>query len=129
MKKGESGLTMIVSVIVVIIVLMQYFIFFVFFPHKITQSGEYIGSELDLNLMTFVKLNSDLIVKSVKNNNYNELEKEINKLEFDKCWELKIKDKTFKKDDCDIKNPETTIMNIPNYDNQPIKIILNVNKK
>lgn len=129
MKKGESGLTMIVSIIVIIIILMQYLIFFVFFPHKITQSGEYIGSEIDLPLITFVKLNSDLIVKSVKNNDYNELETEINKLEFDKCWELKIKDKTFKKDDCSIKNPEMTIINIPNYDNQQIRITLDVDKK
>ena len=132
MKKGdESALTILVSLIVLMIIISQYFIFFVFFPHKIIQpdSQQYIGSEIDLPLMTFVKLNSDLIVSSVKSDDYNNLEKKIDELEFDGCWELKIKDRTFNKNNCDIKNPETTVMNIPDYSNNQIKIILNVNKK
>ena len=130
MRKGdESALTILISVIVLMVIITQYFIFFVFFPHKITQSDQYLGSENDLGLMTFVKLNSDFIVKSVKNNNYEALEKEIYKLNFDKCWELKINQKTFNKNNCNIKDYETTIMSIPDYDNNQIKITLNINKK
>jgi len=132
MKKGDAtGLVIIISVIAIIIIITQYLIFFVVLPNKSIQVDikEYIEEELDLTLMTFVKLNSDLIVKSIKNNNYAELEKEINKLEFDKCWEIKIQDKIFNKNNCKIKDPNIAIQNIPDYNNNQIKIELNVNKK
>lgn len=132
MKKGEGeGLTIIISVIILMIIITQYFIFFVLFPNKEIKidSEQYTGSEPDLDLITFVKLNSDLMVKSVKNDDYKGLEKEINKLDFDNCWELKINEKTFNKNNCNINNPETAIINIPDYNNNQIKITLNVNKK
>ena len=131
MKKGqETGFVILISLIALILLVSQYYIFFVLSPNKIIQinSRQYISSEIDLDLITFVKLNSDLIIKSVNSNDYNELEKEINKLKFDKCWEIKIQDKIFNKD-CKIKDPDMTIMNIPNYNNNQIKIILNINKK
>ena len=130
MKKGqETGLSIMVSLIVLIIIITQYFIFFVFFPDKIIQpdSEQYIGSEIDLDLISFTKLNSDLIVKSVNNNDYTELKKEINKLKIDECFEIKINEEEF--NNCKIKDPDTTIMNIPNYNNNPIRITLNINKK
>ena len=132
MKKGEeTALAIMVSLIVLVLILGQYYLFFVIIQNKVIQpnSEQYIGSELDLDIITFAESNSDLIVKSIQNKKYEELEKEINKLEFDSCWELKIKNKVFNKDNCNIKNPETTIINIPDYDNNQIKIILNVEKK
>ena len=132
MKKGEeTALAIMVSSIVLVIILGQYYLFFVIIQNKVIQpnSEQYIGSELDLDIITFAESNSDLIVKSIQNKKYEELEKEINKLEFDSCWELKIKNKVFNKNSCNIKNPETTIINIPDYENNQIKIILNVDKK
>ena len=109
---------------------MQYFIFSVFFPHKSVQSDAYFGSEIDLDLINFVKLNSDSIVKSVKDNDYNDLSKEINKLYFNnRCWELKINDKVFNIYNCGIYKPEAATVSIPDYNNNNIIIILNVNKK
>ena len=138
MKKGqETGLTILISVIVLIIIVTQYFIFFVISPDKTIISPEsqsQIGSEIELDLMTFVKLNSDLIIKSTKNNNYDELEKEITKLNLGDCWRIKIKDKTFqsknfdKTYECQVKFKHTTKTNIPDYNNKKIEIKLSINK-
>ena len=130
MKKGQgTGLAMIVSLIVLIIIITQYFIFFVIFPNKVIQPDpeQYIRSEIDLDLISFVELNSDLIVKSVINDDYKGLKEKMKKLEPNRCWEIKINQEII--NNCKIKDSDTTIMNIPDYNNNPIKIILNINKK
>jgi len=127
MKKGESGLTMLISVIVIMIILIQYLIFFVFFPNKTITVSEYKPSESDLLLINFARLNSDLIVQSVKEDNYVELEKIIQNINIKKCFEIKIKEKVFS--NCGIKNPEMSIINIPDYNNNQIRITLITEKK
>ena len=143
MKKGEgTGLSIIISLIVIIIIITQYFIFFVIFPSETIEldSKQYIGSEIDLELITFTKLNSDLIIKSVNNNDYDELEKEITKLYLlGDCVNLKINNKLFRIEDCENRpggqlgisspiNYQESIMNLPNYNNNPINIILKIKK-
>ena len=71
MRKGEgTGLAMIISVIVLIIILTQYFILIILFPSKTINADirDYVGSEEDIEFISFVELNSDLIIKS-KNSN------------------------------------------------------------
>ena len=143
MKKGqETGLSIMVSVIVLLIIITQYFVFFVFFPNKTIKpdSTQYIGSEINMELITFTKLNSDLIIKSINNNNYLELEKEMEKLYLlGDCVNLKINKKLFRKEDCDNKpggqlgvspiiNYQESITQIPNYNNIPINITLKMKK-
>lgn len=127
MKKGESGLTMLISIIVIIIILIQYLIFFVFFPSRTITVNEYKAPGEDLLLINFARLNSDLIVKSVNEGSYVNLEKEIQSINIKKCFEIKIKEKAFS--NCDIKNPEMSIINIPDYSNNQIKITLITEKK
>lgn len=127
MKKGESGLTMLISVIVIIIILIQYLIFFVFFPHRTIITDEYEFYETDLTLINFARLNSDLIVRSVKEDNYEELEKGIQNINIKKCLEIKIKEKIF--GTCDVKNPEISLITIPDYGNNQIKVTLIMEKK
>jgi len=135
MKKGEAGLTMIISVVVLIIIILQYFIFFVWFPDiiqpKSTQNIQ--GGEAEVELLTFVKLNSNLILTSVKNNNYVELNKNIESLDWGLCWRIKINDKTFQSEHanslvCASKTKYSTNTNIPDYYNNNINIILELGK-
>lgn len=134
MKKGqETGLTMLISVIVLMLIIGQYFIFFVFFPDIISPKFQQESiSEIELDLLTFVKSNSDLIIKSVQNNNYDELEKEITDTNIGECWKIKIKDKTFQSKmatyECQVKAKHTTKTNIPDYNNNKIEISLIINK-
>jgi len=127
MKKGEAGLTMLISVIVIIIILTQYLIFFVFFPSRKTVTNEYQISENDLLLINFARINSDLIVRSVDKNEYKDIENVVKNIDADECFEIKIKERTFK--NCDAKNPEMTIMTIPDYNNNQIEITLLMGKK
>ena len=76
MRKGEgTGLAMIISVIVLIIILTQYFILIILFPSKTINADirNYAGSEEDIEFISFVELNSDLIIKSKNSNDYTEL--------------------------------------------------------
>ncbi len=127
MKKGEAGLTMLISVIIIIIILTQYLIFFVFFPNRNIIANEYKTSENDLLLINFVKMNSNLIVKSVKNNDFKDIEKSIQEIKVSECFEIKINEEKFS--NCHIKNPEMSIITIPDYNNNPIKITMFVEKK
>ena len=130
MRRGAStGLVLIVSIIVIILIITQYFIFFVILPKKSIQVDikEYLEKEMNLPLITFVKLNSDLIVRSVKNNNYIELENEIKKINFGDCWEIKVQNKVF--NNCNVKKPEISTIIIPDYNNNPIEIELKVDKR
>lgn len=136
MKRGEAGLTMLISVIVIIIILTQYLIFFVFLPNRNIISSQYIGSESDLLLINFVKLNSDLIVKSVRTNNYMVIEEVIKGIKTNKCIEININDRMFSNCNGEIKTREMSIistpdidlekteMTIPDHDNNQIKITL-----
>ncbi|MBS3143307.1 hypothetical protein J4446_00295 [Candidatus Woesearchaeota archaeon] len=131
MKKGQgTGLALIVSTIILILIITFYVIILVLIPGKSIEikSEQYIGSESDINLINFVNLNSDLIVKSVSSYDYTELEKEIYKSNIDECWEMKINEKRFS-NNCEIKNPYTTEMNIPDYEGHTIKIIFTTNSK
>ena len=128
MKKGESGLTMLISIIVIIIILTQYFIFFVLFPHKTTQSAQNVdNSENELFLINFARANSDLIVKSVKTDNYKEVEEAIRKIKTKECFEIKINKEKFS--NCHIENPEMSITTMPDYNNNQIKITLLTEKE
>ena len=131
MRKGDgSGLMMIISVIVLMIILVQYFIFSMIFPHKSVQSDLYFGSGIDFDLINFVELNSDLIVKSVKNDNYDDLSIKMKKMDFNgRCWQLKINDEVFNIYICSMNEHEAAETSIPDYSNNDIKIILRVNKK
>ena len=131
MRKGDgSGLMMIISVIVLMIILVQYFIFSMIFPHRSVQSDLYFGSGIDFDLINFVGLNSDLIVKSVKNDNYDDLSIKMKKMDFNgRCWQLKINDEVFNMYSCDMHEHEAAETSIPDYSNNDIKIILRVNKK
>lgn len=129
MKKGqETGLTIIISVIVLIIIILQSLIFFVFLPRKNIQPNieEYIGSEMSLDLIAFARSNSNLIVQSVGNNDYSSIEEVINNLDFGDCWEIKINEMAFNKNKCSIKNAKTSAMSIPDYNNNQIRMELNV---
>lgn len=130
MKKGqETGLSIIVSLVVLILIITQYFLFSIFLDKTIEiDSQQYIKSELNPELISLTKLNADLIIKSIKENDYTKLQEIINKIDLEGCWEIKVNDQRFNKDNCEIKEPETFFMNIPDYDNNPIKVELNKNE-
>ena len=135
MRKGESGLTILISVIIIMIILTQYLIFFVFLPNRNIITNKYQISESDLLLISFAELNFDLIVKSVKNDNYEDLEKIIQEIDIKKCFSIKIKEKMLSK--CGINDkqtirdilPETSEITIPDYSNNQIKITLFMENK
>jgi len=140
MKKGqETGLTILISVIVLMLIILQYFIFFVFFPEIISPKFQQeTESEIDLELLTFTRSNSNLIIISIKNNDYNELEDEIKKLySIGDCVNLQINKKLFREKDCENQpggqlgisptiNYKKSTINIPDYNNNKINITLKI---
>src|SRR3989344_5251993 len=104
MRKGEgTGLAMIISIIVILIILTQYFILIILFPSKTINADirDYVGSEEDIEFISFVELNSDLIIKSKNSNDYTELEKEMVVLyHLGDCINVEINKKILKKDGC-----------------------------
>ena len=131
MKKGDGAGLILLTCIIALIIGTSYFFLFALIMEKgkleIKVPAE-IESELDISLINFVKINSDLIVKSVKSNDYTLLEKEVNKWGFDGCWELSINTNKFNKKECTLKEFSEIHMNIPDYKGNNIKIILKGNK-
>jgi hypothetical protein len=135
MKKGqETLLSILISFIVLVIILIQYLIFFVIIPDKSIElnSGQYVGSEINLKLLTFTRLNSDLIVDSVRTKDYKKIEDEITNMNLGYCWEFKINNKRFKSDnydstyECNIKVVQNSKIKIPDYNNKEIEINLTI---
>jgi len=151
MRKGEgTGLAMIISIIVILIILTQYFILIILFPSKTINADirDYVGSEEDIEFISFVELNSDLIIKSKNSNDYTELEKEMVVLyHLGDCINVEINKKIFKKDGCifeemyalreeapnqaafnrdALAKREQITMHIPDYNNNQVEVILKI---
>ena len=152
MRKGEgTGLAMIISVIVLIIILTQYFILIILFPSKTINADirDYVGSEEDIEFISFVELNSDLIIKSKNSNDYTELEEKMKGIySLGDCINLQIDEKILKENGCTFEMQEYSTggplgvsaeeiiesratrkqiaMNIPDYGNNEVKITLKI---